>query len=97
MAEVTAWQGRPFEAMYPVVFFETLRVKIREDAVVRTICAASMRGLRLLRGRSDSIASMPPLANRPRQTLTCPRLISSRLQSRDCLSHWPPAAQCAHA
>jgi len=35
MAEVTAWQGRPLEAMYPVVFFDALRVKIREDAVVR--------------------------------------------------------------
>ena len=35
MAEVTAWQGRPLEPMYPVVFFDALRVKIREDAVVR--------------------------------------------------------------
>jgi transposase-like protein len=35
MAEVTAWQGRPLEPMYPVIFFDALRVKIREDAVVR--------------------------------------------------------------
>ena len=35
MAEVTAWQSRPLEPMYPVVFFDALRVKIREDAVVR--------------------------------------------------------------
>ena len=35
MAEVTAWQGRPLESMYPVVFFDALRVKIREDAVVK--------------------------------------------------------------
>jgi transposase-like protein len=35
MAEVTAWQSRPLEAMYPVVFFDALRVKIREDGVVR--------------------------------------------------------------
>ena len=34
-AEVTAWQARPLEPMYPVVFFDALRVKIREDAVVR--------------------------------------------------------------
>lgn len=34
MAEVDAWQSRPLEAMYPVVFFDALRVKIREDAVV---------------------------------------------------------------
>ena len=36
MSEVTAWQSRPLEAMYPRVFFDALRVKIREDAVVRS-------------------------------------------------------------
>ena len=35
MAEVSAWQSRPLEPMYPVVFFDALRVKVREDAVVR--------------------------------------------------------------
>jgi transposase-like protein len=35
MAEVTAWQARPLEPIYPVVFFDALRVKIKEDAVVR--------------------------------------------------------------
>lgn len=35
MAEVSAWQARPLEPMYPVVFFDALRVKIREDAVVQ--------------------------------------------------------------
>ena len=36
MAEVSAWQARPLELMYPVVFFDALRVKIREEAVVRS-------------------------------------------------------------
>jgi putative transposase len=36
VAEVTAWQGRPLEPMYPVVFFDALRVKIRDDATVRS-------------------------------------------------------------
>jgi transposase-like protein len=35
MSEVTAWQSRPLDPMYPVVFFDALRVKMREDAVVR--------------------------------------------------------------
>ncbi|MDX2218480.1 MAG: IS256 family transposase [Burkholderiales bacterium] len=35
MSEVTAWQSRPLEPMYPVVFFDALRVKVREEAVVR--------------------------------------------------------------
>jgi putative transposase len=36
VAEVTAWQARPLESMYPVVFFDALRVKIRDEAVVRS-------------------------------------------------------------
>ena len=36
VAEVTAWQARPLEPMYPVVFFDALRVKIRDEAVVRS-------------------------------------------------------------
>ena len=35
-ADVTTWQSRPLEPMYPVVFFDALRVKIREDGVVRS-------------------------------------------------------------
>jgi putative transposase len=34
-AEVSAWQNRPLEAVYPVVFFDALRVKIRDDGLVR--------------------------------------------------------------
>jgi putative transposase len=34
-AEITAWQSRPLEPMYPVIFFDALRVKVRDDAVVR--------------------------------------------------------------
>jgi len=36
MRELTAWQCRPMESMYPVLFFDALRVKIREDGVVRS-------------------------------------------------------------
>ncbi len=36
VTEVTAWQARPLEVMYPVVFFDALRVKIRDEAVVRS-------------------------------------------------------------
>src|SRR5262245_29373021 len=36
VAEVTAWQSRPLEGVYPVVFFDALRVKIRDEAVVRS-------------------------------------------------------------
>ncbi|HZT75239.1 MAG TPA: IS256 family transposase [Vicinamibacterales bacterium] len=36
VAEVAAWQSRPLERMYPVVFFDALRVKIRDEATVRS-------------------------------------------------------------
>jgi putative transposase len=35
LEEVSAWHSRALEPMYPVVFFDALRVKIREEAVVR--------------------------------------------------------------
>jgi transposase-like protein len=47
MAEVGAWQARPLEPMYPVVFFDALRVKIREDAVVRNKAIYLALGSRL--------------------------------------------------
>jgi putative transposase len=33
--EVKEWQSRPLDPMYPVVFFDALRVKIRDDGMVR--------------------------------------------------------------
>ena len=36
VVEVTAWQSRPLEPLYPVVFFDALRVKIRDEATVRS-------------------------------------------------------------
>ena len=35
IGEVQEWQGRPLEPLYPVVFFDALRVKIRDEGVVR--------------------------------------------------------------
>src|SRR5574337_806506 len=46
LAEVTAWQSRPLEPVYPVVFFDALRVKIREDNVVRNKAVYLALGVR---------------------------------------------------
>ena len=32
---VTEWQGRPLDACYPLVFFDAIRVKIRDEGFVR--------------------------------------------------------------
>jgi transposase-like protein len=36
LEEIAAWQSRPLESVYPVVFFDALRVKIRDEGVVRS-------------------------------------------------------------
>ncbi len=46
LAEITAWQARPLEPMYPVIFFDALRVKIREDNVVRNKAVYLALGVR---------------------------------------------------
>ncbi|RTR09075.1 IS256 family transposase, partial [Azospirillum griseum] len=33
--EVTTWQNRPLEAVYPLVFLDAIRVKIRDEGLVR--------------------------------------------------------------
>ena len=35
LEEVAEWQGRPLEACYPLVFFDAIRVKIRDEGFVR--------------------------------------------------------------
>ena len=34
-SEIAAWQARPLEPVYPVVFFDALRVKMRDEGTVR--------------------------------------------------------------
>ena len=46
LAEITAWQARPLETVYPVVFFDALRVKTREDNVVRNKAVYLALGVR---------------------------------------------------
>ena len=46
LSEITAWQARPLESMYPVIFFDALRVKIREDNVVRNKAVYLALGVR---------------------------------------------------
>ena len=33
--EVAEWQNRPLEPLYPLVFFDALRVKVRDEGTVR--------------------------------------------------------------
>jgi putative transposase len=44
--EISAWQNRPLEAVYPVVFFDALRVKIRDEGLVRNKAVHIALGVR---------------------------------------------------
>lgn len=46
LEEVAAWQGRPLDAVYPLVFFDTLRVKIRDEGLVRNKAVHIALGVR---------------------------------------------------
>ena len=35
LEEVAEWQNRPLDAVYPLVFFDAIRVKIRDEGFVR--------------------------------------------------------------
>src|ERR1700684_4450031 len=43
---VAEWQNRPLEAMYPLVFFDALRVKIRDEGLVRNKAVYVALGVR---------------------------------------------------
>ena len=36
LEDVQAWRTRPLEAVYPIVYFDAMFVKVREDRSVRT-------------------------------------------------------------
>ena len=46
LEEVTAWQACPLEATYPLVFFDALRVKIRDEGLVRNKAVHIALGVR---------------------------------------------------
>ena len=57
LSEVATWQARALEAMYPVVFFDALRVKIRQDGVVRNKAVYLALGM-LADGSRDILGSL---------------------------------------
>lgn len=46
LEEIAAWQTRPLEAVYPLVFFDALRVKIRDEGHVRNKAVHVALGVR---------------------------------------------------
>ncbi len=47
MEEVKAWQNRPLESLYPIVYLDALRVKIREDGRIHNKAIYLILGINL--------------------------------------------------
>ena len=50
--DVRQWQGRPLDSVYPVVFFDALRINIRKDGVIKKMAVHLALGVRY-DGRRD--------------------------------------------
>jgi len=46
LEEIAAWQARPLEPVYPLIFFDALRVKIRDEGLVRNKAVHIALGVR---------------------------------------------------
>lgn len=52
MAEVAEWQARPLDALYPIVYFDALRLKIRDEGTVKNKAVYLALGIDVT-GRKD--------------------------------------------
>ena len=46
LEEVTEWQNRPLEALYPLIFFDAIRIKVRDEGTVRNKAVYVALGIR---------------------------------------------------
>jgi putative transposase len=52
--EIWEWQNRPLDTVYPVIFFDALRVKIRDAGLVRGTAVSVARSAPLSGPRKQS-------------------------------------------
>jgi putative transposase len=57
--DVVQWQNRPLECMYPVVFFDALRVKIRDEGSVKNKAVYLALGIQR-DGTKDVLSTLDP-------------------------------------
>jgi hypothetical protein len=76
--EVTAWQTRPLEAFYPVIYLDALVVKIRDGAHVANRAAHIAVGVDM-----DGVKHVLGSGSKP---------VRARSSGRRCAPNWPTAA-----
>jgi putative transposase len=75
--EIAAWPNRPLETVYPRVFFDALRVKVRDDGTVRNKAVDLAPGVRA-DGRQASLG----LWVEPTERAKCWRRVMTELKNR---------------
>lgn len=58
LEEIAEWQNRPLEPLYALVFFDAIRVKVRDEGMVRNKAIYVAFGIRLVK-RFDRIERRP--------------------------------------
>jgi putative transposase len=64
LEEVTEWQNRPLEALYPLIFFDAIRIKVRDEGTVHNKAVYVALG-----GRDQGNSRALDRAERGRQVL----------------------------
>jgi putative transposase len=67
LEEVTEWQNRPLEALYPLIFFDAIRIKVRDEGTVRNKAVYVALGVR--QEGTKEILGLKDRAERRRQVL----------------------------
>jgi putative transposase len=80
LEDVQAWRSRPLEAVYPIVYFDALHVKVREDRSVRT------RGARRVTRCSRVLSATAAATSASRPRSRCRR---ARVRARSRSRRWP--------
>ncbi len=61
--EAVTWQQRPLDACYPLVFFDAIRVKIRDEGIVRNNAGEGEGAAMALRRSGVRSPSAPPFSS----------------------------------
>ena len=87
--EIAAWQARPLETVYPLVFFDALRIKVRDEGMVRNkaVHIAPLRGGATFGSRRVSKEASQASPQSPSFFFRC-----ASVRRRSALSLMKPAA-----
>ena len=70
LEEIAEWQNRPLEPLYALVFFDAIRVKVRDEGMVRNKAIYVLSGFDPTARRREILAARHERAEEPRRRKT---------------------------